>query len=155
MYSRYSKNASKTEKKRRLVKHSIYNMAALIILEICVFFYIDEQRLCDVGAAAARGIANDLNPRPMLSDNNSELKIYPRMIRPFKNTKNQNVDFFLGWKRSGVAEFLLTVPCFLMGSILFWCYVFQSYANPIHYYMSGGQFSSVAQNSKLTNDDDG
>ena len=57
---------------------------------------------------------------------------------------------FLGWL---LAEFYLAVPCLLMGSILFWCYVFQSYASPINYYKQGAQFLSVAQNSKLTDDD--
>ena len=71
--SRCSKDASRTEKKRRLVKYSIYNMAALVILEICVFFYIDEQHSTalknrNVAPAAAQGIAN------LIPFDNSELK---------------------------------------------------------------------------------
>ena len=54
---------SPASKKRRLVKHSIYNISTLVVLEVCVFFYIDEQRKADLSAAAARGIVmagNDL-----------------------------------------------------------------------------------------------
>ena len=65
---------SPVSKKRRLVKHSIYNIATLVVLEVCVFFYIDEQRKADLSAAAARGIVmagNDLGPQRITSGSES------------------------------------------------------------------------------------
>ena len=87
------------------MNHSFCVLVAVVVLEVGIYLYVqDQQRIIDQSSKPLGGGIGIGRMTPSVTGS------------------------------SGLAEVLLAVPCLLMGTAVFICYVMRGHANPVAYY---------------------
>ena len=87
------------------MKHSFCVLVAVVVLEVGIYLYVqDQQRIIDQSSKPLGAGIGIGRMTPSVTGS------------------------------SGLAEVLLAVPCLLMGTAVFICYVMRGHANPVAYY---------------------
>ena len=87
------------------MKHSFCVLVAVVVLEVGIYLYVqDQQKIIDQSSKPLGAGIGIGRMTPSVTGS------------------------------SGLAEVLLAVPCLLMGTAVFICYVMRGHANPVAYY---------------------